>query len=125
MNEADFGMSEGCSTYGVDVDIELHGFYGIPVSHDTMEGLFTSLCRRLLHTSLGHFTDMKQSKLSLEDDASPLDGDKKSKLKLGLFSYPVLQAADILVHRYVCTVDIYSFHRIFFYICAIWPGERS
>ncbi|TGO15211.1 hypothetical protein BTUL_0043g00660 [Botrytis tulipae] len=56
-----------CSTYGVDVDIELHGFDG--------------------------------SKLSLEDDASPLDGGNKSKLKLGLFSYPVLQAADILVHR--------------------------
>ncbi|TGO37314.1 hypothetical protein BHYA_0100g00140 [Botrytis hyacinthi] len=56
-----------CSTYGVNVDIELHGFDG--------------------------------SKLSLEDDASPLDGGNKSKLKLGLFSYPVLQAADILVHR--------------------------
>ncbi|RAL60192.1 hypothetical protein DID88_000814 [Monilinia fructigena] len=27
------------------------------------------------------------------------DGGNKSKLKLGLFSYPVLQAADILVHR--------------------------
>lgn len=40
-----------------------------------------------------------QSKLSLKDDASPLDGGAKSKLKLGLFSYPVLQAADILVHR--------------------------
>ncbi|ESZ99454.1 tryptophanyl-tRNA synthetase-like protein [Sclerotinia borealis F-4128] len=38
------------------------------------------------------------SKLSLEDDASPLDGGKKSPIKLGLFSYPVLQAADILVH---------------------------
>lgn len=82
------------------MDIELHGFYGIFVSHDTMEGLSISLCRVFLHASLGHFTDMKQSKLSLEDDASPLDGDKKSKLKLGLFSYPVLQAADILVHRY-------------------------
>ncbi|EDN90787.1 hypothetical protein SS1G_00187 [Sclerotinia sclerotiorum 1980 UF-70] len=41
----------------------------------------------------------EDSKLSLQDDASPLDGGNKSKLKLGLFSYPVLQAADILVHR--------------------------
>ncbi|KAK6610753.1 tryptophanyl-tRNA synthetase [Botrytis cinerea] len=51
--------------------------------------------------SMGYLSRMTQwkSKLSLEDDASPLDGDKKSKLKLGLFSYPVLQAADILVHR--------------------------
>ena len=42
-----------------------------------------------------------QSKLSLSDNTSPLDESSKSKLKLGLFSYPVLQAADILVHRYV------------------------
>ncbi|KAF7862834.1 uncharacterized protein EAF02_010383 [Botrytis sinoallii] len=51
--------------------------------------------------SMGYLSRMTQwkSKLSLEDDASPLDGGKKSKLKLGLFSYPVLQAADILVHR--------------------------
>ncbi|KAG0648338.1 Tryptophanyl-tRNA synthetase [Hyphodiscus hymeniophilus] len=44
-------------------------------------------------------SNMWQSKLSLQDDASPLDGGSKSKLKLGLFSYPVLQAADVLVHR--------------------------
>ncbi|TGO78809.1 hypothetical protein BELL_0053g00150 [Botrytis elliptica] len=51
--------------------------------------------------SMGYLSRMTQwkSKLSLEDDASPLDGGIKSKLKLGLFSYPVLQAADILVHR--------------------------
>lgn len=28
------------------------------------------------------------------------DADAKAKLKLGLFSYPVLQAADILLYRY-------------------------
>lgn len=51
--------------------------------------------------SMGYLSRMTQwkSKLSLQDDASPLDGGNKSKLKLGLFSYPVLQAADILVHR--------------------------
>ncbi|QSZ34836.1 hypothetical protein DSL72_007695 [Monilinia vaccinii-corymbosi] len=51
--------------------------------------------------SMGYLSRMTQwkSKLSLEDDASPFDGGNKSKLKLGLFSYPVLQAADILVHR--------------------------
>ena len=48
-----------------------------------------------------------QSKLSLSDDASPLDENSKSKLKLGLFSYPVLQAADILVHRYASILTPY------------------
>lgn len=38
--------------------------------------------------------------MQLEDGSSPLDTSSKAKLKLGLFSYPVLQAADILVHRY-------------------------
>jgi tryptophanyl-tRNA synthetase len=35
----------------------------------------------------------------LDDNANPLDPSTKTKLKLGLFSYPVLQAADILVHK--------------------------
>lgn len=44
--------------------------------------------------------DHKQSKLHLPENVD-LDNDTaKSKLKLGLFSYPVLQAADILVHGY-------------------------
>jgi tryptophanyl-tRNA synthetase len=33
--------------------------------------------------------------MSLQDNARPFD----TPLQLGLFSYPVLQAADILVHR--------------------------
>lgn len=57
--------------------------------------------------SMGYLSRMTQwkSKLSLPEDASALpgaDGGKNSSaaaLKLGLFSYPVLQAADILVHR--------------------------
>lgn len=40
-----------------------------------------------------------KSKLSLPENASPLNESARTKLKLGLFSYPVLQAADILVHR--------------------------
>ncbi|MCJ1307886.1 Tryptophan--tRNA ligase, mitochondrial [Agyrium rufum] len=39
--------------------------------------------------------------MALPDSASPVDMEARSKLKLGLFSYPVLQAADILVHRLV------------------------
>lgn len=64
--------------------------------------------------SMGYLSRMTQwkSKLSLPDDASALPGDDEgggggssgssksaAALKLGLFSYPVLQAADILVHR--------------------------
>lgn len=60
--------------------------------------------------SMGYLSRMTQwkSKMSLPDDASALPGDEEAgggggksaaALKLGLFSYPVLQAADILVHR--------------------------
>jgi len=52
------------------------------------------------HASMGYLSRMTQwkAKMSLPDDASPLDTSSKATLKLGLFSYPVLQAADILVH---------------------------
>jgi len=40
-----------------------------------------------------------KSKLDLPESANPLAKSVTQKLKLGLFSYPVLQAADILVHR--------------------------
>lgn len=47
--------------------------------------------------SVGYLSRMTQwkSKMKLEDNAKPFD----TPLQLGLFSYPVLQAADILVHR--------------------------
>lgn len=48
------------------------------------------------------FTYMNlQSKLSLSENSSFLDEKAKASLKLGLFAYPVLQAADILVYRFV------------------------
>ncbi|KAH8653660.1 tryptophanyl-tRNA synthetase [Xylariales sp. PMI_506] len=53
-------------------------------------------------SSVGYLSRMTQwkSKLNQKDNQRPLDGDVVvSKLKLGLFSYPVLQAADILIHR--------------------------
>ncbi|ORY69665.1 tryptophanyl-tRNA synthetase [Pseudomassariella vexata] len=47
---------------------------------------------------LGRMTQWK-SKLSLDNNALPFTEEvTSSKLKLGLFSYPVLQAADILIH---------------------------
>lgn len=33
-----------------------------------------------------------------------LDPEAKAKLKLGLFTYPVLQAADILLYRFVMSI---------------------
>ncbi|KAG9196240.1 tryptophanyl-tRNA synthetase [Alternaria panax] len=48
---------------------------------------------------LGRMTQWK-TKLSLPSNASPLDpSNNKDALKLGLFSYPVLQAADILLYN--------------------------
>lgn len=48
---------------------------------------------------LGRMTQWK-SKMNLPDNASPLAASKdKDQLKLGLFSYPVLQAADILLYN--------------------------
>ncbi|KAK3313457.1 tryptophanyl-tRNA synthetase [Apodospora peruviana] len=51
--------------------------------------------------STGYLSRMTQwkSKISVKDDASLLDKEVLSTLKHGLFSYPILQAADILVHR--------------------------
>ncbi|KAH6622351.1 tryptophanyl-tRNA synthetase [Boeremia exigua] len=46
---------------------------------------------------LGRMTQWK-SKMNLPDNASPLAA-SKDQLKLGLFSYPVLQAADILLYN--------------------------
>ncbi len=40
-----------------------------------------------------------QSKLNLPEDASLYNSSAKSALKLGLFSYPVLQAADVLLYK--------------------------
>jgi tryptophanyl-tRNA synthetase len=88
----------GSRSLRAHVDSQHHGFYGLPIPHDTMEGQWKDFA-----LSTAPSLTFRQSKLSLPEDTSPLDGGSKSKLKLGLFSYPVLQAADILVHRYVLT----------------------
>ncbi|KAI8954586.1 hypothetical protein F4801DRAFT_575324 [Xylaria longipes] len=51
--------------------------------------------------SMGYLNRMTQYKSKLLADNKPGDLDEaiNSRLKLGLYSYPVLQAADILVHR--------------------------
>ncbi|KAL4899283.1 hypothetical protein BDW74DRAFT_163837 [Aspergillus multicolor] len=52
-------------------------------------------------SSTGYLSRMTQwkSKLQLPEDASLENSEVRTNLRLGLFSYPVLQAADILVHR--------------------------
>lgn len=77
------------------MDFELYGFDGIFKPDDPVEGEMTT------PTSWPYAWELRvwQSKLSLSDNASVTDEKAKSALKLGLFSYPVLQAADILVHR--------------------------
>ncbi|SPN98300.1 related to tryptophan-tRNA ligase, mitochondrial [Cephalotrichum gorgonifer] len=51
--------------------------------------------------STGYLSRMTQwkSKLSVASSTTLFDEDVRSSLKLGLFSYPVLQAADILLYR--------------------------
>ncbi|KAI9147907.1 Tryptophan--tRNA ligase [Paramyrothecium foliicola] len=51
--------------------------------------------------SVGYLSRMTQwkQKLSISESANLDDRSASARLKLGLFSYPVLQAADILVHR--------------------------
>ncbi|KAL5406508.1 hypothetical protein PMIN06_002794 [Paraphaeosphaeria minitans] len=54
------------------------------------------------HASMGYLGRMTQwkSKAGVADDADPLDSaPNKPGLKLGLFSYPVLQAADVLLYN--------------------------
>ncbi|KAJ5173958.1 uncharacterized protein N7500_001889 [Penicillium coprophilum] len=46
-----------------------------------------------------HSINTLQSKLQLPEDTTLDDSTARAQLRLGLFSYPVLQAADILVHR--------------------------
>ncbi|KAK2739031.1 Tryptophan--tRNA ligase, mitochondrial [Myotisia sp. PD_48] len=53
------------------------------------------------NASMGYLSRMTQwkSKLQLPEGSTLEDSAARARLKLGLFSYPVLQAADVLVHR--------------------------
>ncbi|KAK2873939.1 hypothetical protein FQN49_001969 [Arthroderma sp. PD_2] len=53
------------------------------------------------NSSMGYLSRMTQwkSKLQLPEDSTLEESGARARLKLGLFSYPVLQAADVLVHR--------------------------
>jgi tryptophanyl-tRNA synthetase len=88
------------------VDIELYGEYGISISNDAVESECYSLVSLFCRVYKIEAKAGTQSKMKLPAGSSPLDESNKSKLKLGLFSYPVLQAADILVHRSVFTCPL-------------------
>jgi tryptophanyl-tRNA synthetase len=83
----------GTISYRIDVDPWYPGFYRILVTNDSVEGISTIHNPHSLLMSV-------QSKLNLPEDATLQDGNAKSALKLGLFSYPVLQTADILLYKY-------------------------
>ncbi|KAF4632593.1 hypothetical protein G7Y89_g5530 [Cudoniella acicularis] len=82
-----------------------HAYYGIGMKANVFEftklgvGKTMDIEMEQMKGTIDKTWEQVGSKLSLKDDASPLDESSKAKLKLGLFSYPVLQAADILVHR--------------------------
>ncbi|KAI9790367.1 MAG: Tryptophan--tRNA ligase, mitochondrial [Peltula sp. TS41687] len=85
-----FFQSDVCPcAYGAHVDTQLYGFNGLSVEDDAVEAIANvEILKRFF-----------QSKLSLPEDAGPSDNEARAKLRLGLFAYPVLQAADVLLHR--------------------------
>ncbi|KEY67280.1 hypothetical protein S7711_04533 [Stachybotrys chartarum IBT 7711] len=86
---------------GAHVDFELHCFCRLLVTYDPVEGKsITTIPRRMLRHDI--LMNMAQQKLNLAPDTAVKNN--QSRLKLGLFSYPVLQAADVLVHRYDNTI---------------------
>ncbi|KAL8976983.1 MAG: hypothetical protein Q9205_007128, partial [Flavoplaca limonia] len=94
----------GAGSHRTHVDFELHGVGGLSLPHDTMEGLsyilLVAYVRMLCHLTTSR-SFLLQSKLAMSDSIALSDPDAKAKLKLGLFSYPVLQSADILLYQYV------------------------
>jgi tryptophanyl-tRNA synthetase len=95
---------KGARSLRTHVDSQLYSIGGIFIENDTVEGQCT--CPKMSTFKL----TLIQSKLNISDKSN-MNDKAASNLKLGLFSYPVLQAADILVHRFV----VYSFpaqHRI-------------
>ncbi|GJN75095.1 tryptophan--tRNA ligase, mitochondrial [Purpureocillium lilacinum] len=76
-----YQSSVGPGALGAHVDSLLHGIRRLPIEDDAVEA------------------PDAQQKLSLSPSSHIEDQPVSSRLKLGLFAYPVLQAADVLVHR--------------------------
>lgn len=78
------------------MDSQLHRVCWISLQDDSVEGVYTQVIYLPFHLS----DFLPQSKLNVSEGSTFEDRTIASRLKLGLFSYPVLQAADILIHRY-------------------------
>lgn len=85
---------KGARSFRTHVDSQLYSIRWISVKNDTVEG--QCMCQKMPTSRL----TLIQSKLNISDKSN-MNDKAASNLKLGLFSYPVLQAADILVHRFV------------------------
>ena len=85
------------------MDIELFGFSWLSLEDDTMEGRF-SVDWSNYQVVFRRYVDAPQSKLALPAGSAVKDTNSQARLKLGLFSYPVLQAADILLYGYYASV---------------------
>ncbi|KAF5720019.1 tryptophanyl-tRNA synthetase [Fusarium globosum] len=83
---------KGARSFRTHVDSELYSIRWISIKNDTVEG--QCICQKMSTSRL----TLIQSKLNISDKSN-MNDKAASNLKLGLFSYPVLQAADILVHR--------------------------
>lgn len=75
------------------MDSELLDAGGSSPTHDDMESTRST---RLYHASAHRRV---QAKLATVKNASSLDDVDESDLSLGLFAYPVLQAADVLLYK--------------------------
>ncbi|KHO00890.1 Tryptophanyl-tRNA synthetase [Metarhizium album ARSEF 1941] len=81
------------------VDPSLYGVCWISLSDDSMEGANAAPIDRRKGRFFSALAEPGQQKLNLAPTSHVAERPAESRLKLGLFSYPVLQAADILVHR--------------------------
>ena len=91
------------------MDLELHCVHRLPLPYDSMEGTLYSSDHSIESNALSvtAYSWYLQSKLAMSDSAALSDAAAKARLKLGLFSYPVLQAADILVYRQVPDLEFH------------------
>ncbi|CAG8683268.1 13643_t:CDS:2 [Acaulospora colombiana] len=85
-------LAIGSTTFRISVAPELSYHDGKIETDDHLEGSTSSI------VSFAQITRGIQSKLAIQQDISNFDVDD-SNLNLGLFTYPVLQAADVLLYR--------------------------
>lgn len=78
------------------MDIELSYAHGQTSSDDYMEGMLSSRLIMMLPDDIM----ISQSRIAASRNTSDEDAVDESSLNAGLFTYPVLQAADIMIYKY-------------------------